>query len=288
MITSKECIICHKTKKASNFYTHRDNKPGYGLNMACKECDKKTAVDITGLKLFCSINNRLFSQDLYEEVSKSIQTKYEHDIEYNSLSEEKREVFLNRKIINMYFSRMGNSQYYQYVPEEGYLTFVEEEAEDNENEENIDSKEINEKKIYSQDWRGSYTKSQIDWLDAYYEDTIGDFVVKTRNHKDYCRKIAKASLSVDEASNEMLNDVPGAEKKYDKATATFDKLSQSAKLSEKTRSTNDVAGLGSLSEIVAQLEQTGFLQKKINFEKDDVDKISEDFRWTITSVGGEF
>ncbi len=290
MITSKECIICHKTKKVSNFYTHRDNKLGHGLNMSCKECDKKTVIDINGLRLFCDTNNRLFSQDLYDLALKTSTEKYENDVEYNSLSEEKRESFLFEKIRNIYFSRMGGNQYYSYLNtntglvEESieYTEYNEDEAEDSE-----PAKKEKEKKTWSEKWQGTYTKSQISFLDSYYFDTTNDFIITTRSHKDYVKKIAKASLAMDESFDDMMQGIAGADKRYKENKAIFDSLSQSAKLSEKTRSANEVSGLGSLSEIVAKLEQTGFLQRKITFPKDDIDQINEDFRWALASVGGE-
>jgi hypothetical protein len=36
------------------------------------------------------------------------------------------------------------------------------------------------------------------------------------------------------------------------------------------------------------MENTGFLQKAITFPKDEIDKIIDDYRWVITSVGEEF
>lgn len=288
MITSKSCIKCHKTKKVSNYYINRDNKYGHCIDNSCKECSRKLSSTLDGLKEYCDLNSRMYRPELYDSVYDSTIKKFEHDIAFNSLSEEDRESFIFEKTVKMYFSRMGQTQFYQYINTNENQNIIEETIEEEPEEEDIELTIASKgKRIYSQDWRGSYTRGQIDWLDAYYADTVSDFVVKTRNHKDYCRKIAKASLSVDEASNEMLNNIPGAEKKYDKATATFDKLSQSAKLSEKTRSANEVSGLSSISEIVARLEQTGFLQKKITFEKDSIDQVGEDFRWTLTSVGGE-
>lgn len=283
MITSKECLYCHKTKKVSNYYIHRDNKPGHGLDYTCKECSKKLSKDLEGLKEYAKINHRKFSQELYDAACKSVQDKYKDDVEVNSLSEEKRESFIVERTINQYFSRMGTTQYYQYLPSEnGNIT-----REDIEEEDFEPVKKGKEKKIYSEDWQGTYSRSQLDYLESYYFDTCNEFEVKTRNHKDYVRKIAKASLVMDEAYNDYLNGVAGSDKRYDKAKAIFDTLSQSAKLSEKTRSSNDSAGLGSLSEIVAKLEQTGFLQKKIKYEKDDIDKINEDLRWVLSSVGGD-
>ena len=291
IITSKECIHCHKTKKVSNYYIHRDNKPGYGLDNTCKECSKKISSDLEGLKLYANMNSRQFNQELYDIACKLVKEKYENDVEINSLPEEKRESFLFEKIRNAYFSQQSQTQFYQYLCTDESQNNIEDnvsiEEENLEDDTELNKKE-KEKKIYSQDWRGSYTRSQIDWLDAYYADTLEDYTVKTRNHKDYCRKIAKASLAMDEASDDMLNNVVGAEKRYDKAKAAFNLFSDSAKLSEKTRSANDVAGHSSLSEVVQQLEKTGFLQKKRNYETDDIDKIDGNFRHTITSVGGSF
>lgn len=286
MITSKRCTKCHKTKKINNFYVHRDFKEGSGYDNWCRECAKKSSVNLQGLQEYCSKNNRKYNQMLFDSIYESNKEKYKNDIDFNSLSEEKRESFLFEKTVNLYFSRQSSIQWYEYVPSntnDAKQTIIEYES----NDDKISIKKNKDKKIYSEDWQGNYTQSQLDYLESYYLDTCNEFEVKTRNHKDYVRKIAKASLVMDETYNDYLNGVPGSDKRYDKAKSIFDTLSQSAKLSEKTRSNNDVAGLGSLSEIVAKLEQTGFLQKKITYEKDDIDKINEDLRWVLTSVGGE-
>jgi hypothetical protein len=285
MITSKKCSNCHKTKKISNFYVHRDFREGSGYDNWCRECAKKESKDINSLINYCKENNRKFQEELFNSVEISMKEKYKDDVDFNSLSEEKRESFLFEKILNQYFSRQSSTQWYSYVKNEDSPVKVK--------EENIEDDEIEvvrkgkERKVYSQDWQGTYTQSQIDWLDAYFKDTCNDFTVVTRNHFDYVRKIAKASLAMDEAFNDMMNKVSGADKQYKEAKAVFDTLSQSAKLSEKTRNANDVAGFGSLSEITLRLEQTGFLQKKITFEKDHIDKINDDLRWVLSSVGGD-
>lgn len=281
MITSKECTNCHKTKTVGSYYIHRDNKTGYGLDNTCKECTRKLARDIDGLKKYCDMNCRKFSQELFDIAEKTVKEKYKDDIEFNSLSEEKRESFLFKKIVNIYFSRMGGNQYYQYQnTEENSIVsmFDIEEIKKEQNRSNSDNKP------WSSKWRGHFTKDEIDYLESYCADNEKDFTISTRNYKDYSQKIAKASLAMDEAYDDMMNGVAGADKKYKDAKMAFDSLSQSAKFSEKTRSANDVAGLGSLSEIVARLEQTGFLQKKIEFEDDDIDKINKDLRHVLSSM----
>jgi len=285
MITSKQCISCHKTKKVSNFYIHRDNKPGYGLDNSCRDCSRKMSVTLAGLKEYCNLNSRVFDNDLFKIATESATKKYENDIEFNSLSEEKRESFLFTKIRNIYFSQQSQTQFYKYIDDEESPTLLEKDIEDG--AEYIE-KEDREKKIHSTEWQGMYTRVQLDYLQSYFSDSFGDFTIVTRNHRDYLYKIAKASLAMDEAFNDMLNGISGAEKRYAAAKTVFDTLSQSAKFSEKTRSANDVAGLSSLSEVVKQLEKTGFLQKNRVYKKDDIDKIGDNFRHTITSVGGSF
>ena len=61
---------------------------------------------------------------------------------------------------------------------------------------NNNKKESNEV-FYSSEWRGSYTQSDLEYLDNYYLALQDDFKIVTRNHKDYARKIAKASLAMD-------------------------------------------------------------------------------------------
>ncbi|MBK5239805.1 hypothetical protein [Clostridium sp.] len=290
MITSKSCVICHKNKAVKNYYIHRDNRQGYGLNNCCKECDNKTAINLEGIKTYCNNNSRVFSQNLYDVATKAVNVKYEHNTEFNSLTEEKRESFLNIKIMKAYFSQQGQQQYYEYVKTDESDDFVEEDSEDGikDDKEDLDPiKQGKEKKVHSEKWSGTYTHSQIDWLDSYYADTCEDFSVVSRIHKDYAKKIAKASLAMDNAYNDLMNGISGADKRYKESKAIYDTLCVSAKFSEKTRSNNDVAGLGSLSEIVAKLEQTGFLQKKITFEDDDIEKINADLRWVLSSVGGD-
>ena len=52
------------------------------------------------------------------------------------------------------------------------------------------------------------------------------------------------------------------------------------------RKPGDKGGLGSWAEICFQLETTGHtMQRKIEWEKDDVDKTIEEFRYIVESLG---
>lgn len=135
-------------------------------------------------------------------------------------------------------------------------------------------------KIYSQKWRGEYTQEDIDYLDNYYLGLERDYKIVTENHRDYAKKIAKASLQMDKTFDDMMNNVAGADAKYKAAREAFDTLSKSAKFSESTRSVNDV-GASSFSKVCAMVESHNWIPEYHPMEKDTVDELI-DYLSTIT------
>lgn len=73
---------------------------------------------------------------------------------------------------------------------------------------------------------------------------------------------------------------------WKEAQSIFDNLSKSANFAACRRRAGDSAGLGSLGQIVARIEQMGELQTpKVKFPPDDIDKILQDFLHVISAVG---
>lgn len=134
--------------------------------------------------------------------------------------------------------------------------------------------------IYSKKWRGLYTQDDLDALDEYYAGLERDYKIITENHKDYAKKIAKASLMMDKAYEDVLAGVPKAEEKYDKLKGVFDSLCKSAKFSEDKRSINDV-GISSFSIITARVAEHNWIPEHTPLEKDDIDKLL-DYLSTVT------
>ena len=132
-------------------------------------------------------------------------------------------------------------------------------------------------KFFSTEWTGEYTQREIDYLDTYYVGMLTDYKVVTANHHDYARKMAKASLYVDQIQNAVINGDSEAEKQYKKALDAFDLLSKSGKFAESTRSVNDV-GLGCFGQIVEQVERGEYIPKHIPVEKDEIDELLEAFQ----------
>lgn len=134
--------------------------------------------------------------------------------------------------------------------------------------------------IYDDKWMGKYSRKDIDYLNSYYAGLERDYKIITENHRDYARKIAKASLQMDKAFDEMINGVEGADARYKNAREAFDTLSKSAKFSESTRSVNDV-GISSFSKVAAMVEAHNWIPEHKPLKKDTIDEMI-DYLSTIT------
>jgi hypothetical protein len=202
-----------------------------------------------------------FGEDCFsdlEKLSKAIQIKFaEFDLDGSNNARQKK-YQLKMHIKKLIDNELVNKEYF------GFL-YREEIEEDRESE-----------KIYSKEWKGYYTKEDLDDLNQYYNDLNTDFKITTRNHKDYARKIAKASLAMDKAFEDFQNGVIGADKRYKDFKDTFDSLSKSAQFAENTRSQNDVA-LGCFGKVFEVVENHHWIPEWDSYEKDQIDVILDQF-----------
>lgn len=138
-------------------------------------------------------------------------------------------------------------------------------------------------KQWSQKWLGEYTKSEVSYLDSYLRNLHNDFKITTENHKDYARKIAKASLHMDKCFQDVLAGVTGADKRYKEAKDIFDSLSKSANFAESGRGQNDVS-LGAFGVTFDQVEQNQWVPKHMPMDEDAYDKMLRQFSTIRDSV----
>lgn len=311
----KKCPICGKEKSiATGFY--KSSSPLYsedGCVPICISCVKKGVLNEDGTIDQVKFRRMLQRLDkpLYWDTLESSYAQFRR--EHSFLSED--EVARNGKeIVGFYFKnimmRQNRNKSYGDSEKDGFMhqtsnTPMESKKkiarkyldgilqEEEENQATRRSKvsavpvtkstlleETQEPLIYSEKWRGKYTESDIKSLDAYYAGLERDYKIITENHRDYARKIAKASLQMDKAFDEMINGVQGADKKYENATKVFDTLSKSAKFSESTRSVNDV-GISSFSKVAAMVESHNWIPEHKPLEKDTIDELI-DYLSTIT------
>ena len=113
-------------------------------------------------------------------------------------------------------------------------------------------------------------------METYYNDLRTDFKIVTRNHQDYARKIAKASLAMDRAYDDMIKGVQGSDTRYKNLKDTFDQLSKSAQFAEDKRGANEV-GLGCFGVTFDKVEKRQWIPKHDPINKDDYDKMLDAF-----------
>jgi hypothetical protein len=141
--------------------------------------------------------------------------------------------------------------------------------------------------IFSHEWNGKFTQRELDYLDGYYEELEDGFVLDNKSIKDYARKVAKASLAVDIASNKYrIGSIQSKELK--EALDMFDNLSKSANFAACKRRAGDQGGLGSFGELAAKIEPTGKIQENyVVWPQDEADKLIEEYRHVVIAVGLE-
>jgi len=177
----------------------------------------------------------------------------------------------NNKILGLYFKNSAMQQW----KKQGIIRFndsifsrISSQATQEVFEDNV--------RIYSEEWNGRYTQTDINYLNKYLTGLHNDFKINTTSYKDYAKKICCASLAVNKAYQEMLDGVNGADKKYKDLQATFDTLSKSAQFSENSRSSIS-AGINSICQVVDKIENKTWIYAMDEYEKDDIEHLLDQF-----------
>nr|DAS11924.1 MAG TPA: His-Me finger endonuclease beta4-alpha2 domain [Caudoviricetes sp.] len=307
----KVCTCCHHPKNMTDFYLSYSPMYSLDNRVPiCKECCKNSALNSDGTINYIKLKSLLMQIDkpLYYDL---IASSEESLLKENSYIDENELKYHGKEILQKYFTliamRQDRQRNWSDAESEGHMhqsnnrTISEKSAIVNKysslfsmennlyfddltdsgiNEDNAHcdvlsspkAKKPKEPLIWSDEWKGNYTESDIDYLNSYYAGLERDYKIITENHRDYARKIAKASLQMDRTFDDMMNGVEGADKKYDNATKAFDTLSKSAKFSESTRSVNDV-GISSFSKITEMVENHNWIPEHKPIEKDEIDKL---------------
>ena len=307
-VLKKECPMCHKTKSISASY-YKSASPLFsneGCVPICTSCVKKDILNDDGtinIKRFKIMLQRLDKPLYWNYLEASIkQVSKEHG--YISNDEILK---LGDKILSIYFKnvmlRQTKNKSFSDSEKENFISENSNISKDEYDRINRKYNKVNgastentslelkdieldvkneesEPLIYSDKWMGNYSESDIKKLDHYYESLENDYNIVTENHRDYARKISKASLQMDKTFDDMMNGVDGADKRYDNATKAFDLLSKSAKFSESTRSVNDV-GASSFSKVAAMVESHNWIPEHKPLKKDTIDEMI-DYLSTIT------
>lgn len=303
----KKCMSCpddNCMKPKKDFYLSKNPEHLDGLVPWCKSCVQNAMVAPDGridldktISLLKQLDRPFYKDVMQQSVNQLI--KVHQDIPSGMVR------YCGKEIIGIYFKNinMKHNLYMRFSDSEksGYMRNPDNETPCFDNEPDFfvggelndiilnskatytPPKQTQEGLIYDPVWRGDYTPSDIAYLNDYYKGLERDYKLVTENHRDYARKIAKASLQMDLAFNEMLKGVKGAETKYKNAREAFDTLSKSAKFSESTRSVNDV-GISSFSKVASIVESHNWIPEHKPIEKDQIDELIDYLSTILKSV----
>lgn len=298
---TKKCNYCHIEKKLTDFYISKS--PLFSVDErvpVCKECVINESLNEDGaineLKLNALLKkiDRPYYKDSLETAVKSFKKEHSY-IKDNDVPRFGKEIL--QKYFTQIAKRQDRAKSYEDSEREGFIhqesnttvsakeKIAKKYADINMQnalclDSETDQESVADEIIYDDKWMGKYSRKDIDYLNSYYAGLERDYKIITENHRDYARKIAKASLQMDKAFDEMINGVEGADARYKNAREAFDTLSKSAKFSESTRSVNDV-GISSFSKVAAMVEAHNWIPEHKPLKKDTIDEMI-DYLSTIT------
>ncbi|QQP10875.1 hypothetical protein FJQ98_16650 [Lysinibacillus agricola] len=271
------CNCCGKEKKPEDFYSSPSQFMKHtGKVGVCKICiwnyvepTEKDNYNIEIVKDALRMIDKPFIQDLWESAISEAESR-------NTKS----------NYFKLYMKNIAMPQNISLSWKDSDFAFV-----ISDNTINVESSEVDIKndfndkdnKSYNKKWMGEYSPSEIEYLEGYLNGLHKDFKIVTENHKDYAKKIAKASLHMDNCFRDVLEGVSGADKRYKDAKDVFDTLSKSAQFSESQRGQNEV-GLGCFGRVFELVETKTFIPEHIPTEQDDIDKMLNDFGHILKSL----
>lgn len=279
---TKACLRCGKIFPITDFYINRDWVDQLGHDAWCKECFSKCATKDEIREYFWN-NNREFTERIWQAAQKKAESQASTNQLYQRADENRRQNIIERLTCQFIPTVMAAPGNYKYVDNsKGGKTLSYQEAKDKgevieEIDENV--------KTYSKEFNGYFKRHELEYLEDYYNGLNQDFDLTDTNLRDIARKLAKASLQADKAQDAYMMG-RGSLADVKDAMAQFDLLSKSGNFAACKRKPGEDSGMGSWSELTAKLETSGHpCIRKIEWEKDDVDRVIESFRYIVESLG---
>lgn len=249
---NKDCDSLGRYLPKSQFYSSRN--VSIGNHPYCKDCVNQS-VDLNNMETVYDILKVLdtpFVKDVWKEALADVSGNY-------------MDRYLDL-INNTYKARYADARFINSIFESEF------------GEDETGAEKQEETRVWDGEWQGYYTPRELKYLNDYYAELQNDFKIITRNHKDYARKIAQASLIMNDTYNTMRDNPEDKEavNSYNTAVANFDRLSKSAQFAESQRGANDVS-LGCFGRVFDAVEKHTWVPKHVPEDKDLFDKILEQF-----------
>lgn len=285
----KTCAKCGTEKRIEEFYTHKMYSKGICRDRWCKECARSMAVSEIGLRDYMMHNNRLFTQDLWNDAMNKAVVECNKLKDYLTASDEEKSVMLTAKAGNMALLLMNSAKHYRYVNyEDSDFQFdVETTAKNEQAMERNGQDPYYTDPVYSPEWNGSYTQYEIKKMDDYYDSIIKARGIEDSIGETYCRQFVKQSAIVDVLAEKYRKDpTKDNDAQYKNAISSLEALSQAAQLAPRYRKADATIGLGSLGVFIKACEEGELLMEQPVFPKDQIDGIIENYMHVASAIQG--
>ena len=277
---TKLCLHCGRVKALNDYYQNRDWVEQLGKDVWCKDCVNRCTTKDEIREYFWE-NHREWTERIWEMAQKKAEALAAKNITYQKVSEDRRMVILERLTCQQIPTVMQPQYKYVNNGEDGKTLSYAEAKEQGQIVEETDPNI----KVYDEEFNGNFKPAELAYLRAYYKGLENDFDLDTENLRDYARKLSKASLQADKAQDDYAAGRCDFSVVKD-ALGQFDLLSKSAQFAACKRKPGDSSGINSYSELTMKLETSGYpCTRKIEWEKDDVDKTIDEFRYIVESLG---
>lgn len=275
--STKLCLKCEEVKDVSEFYANKDWLDNGGRDIWCKECINKCGTRDEIMEYFWE-NHREWNDKIWTSAKNKALKLAANNTTFQKAKDDRRKSILEKLTIQQIPSVMVLPQCYRFAPHPE-IPYSEAKAKGE-----IKHIEDDDDRIYSKEFNGHFTPSELEYLEKYYNSLEEDFTLDTENLRDYARKLSKASLQADKAQNDFMNGRCDFNVVKD-ANTLFDMLSKSANFAACKRKPGENGGMGSWSELTLKLEASGYpCTRQIQWPKDDVDKTIDEFRYIVEAL----
>ena len=239
--------------------------------------------DKESARKYCWDNNRVWSDDMWEQAGKRAMYHLANNPEFISrrTPQKKKDELELAATSAQFFSVINSLGVYRYVDnsesqfDPNSLAGTLQETPGMRDDEEV---------VWSDEWNGMYKKREVRYLDDYFRRLQDEFVIDNVNREDYARRVAKASLEADNKYQKMRQGT-GTAKEWQDAQSVFDMLSKSASFAESQRKEVVNTSMSSLSAIIMDIELNHHNEMpEVTFPKDDIDLILKDFGFTGEAI----
>lgn len=257
-ISTKICKVCDKSKKTNEYYKVDSVLYPDGIMDVCSDCLKET-IDYEEVEDVIGVlrqMNKPFIKDVWEkaiETTQKLKTKPHPFGEYmkkiNSLKQYKEKTFKDSEDLMISTSDMYDED----------LTKIERD----------DGEEIKFDTHLIGKWGDNYSQFDLLRLEKFYQEMSLQYEIVTEVQKSLLRQLAMVNVEMDKALK------GGNHKVYNDLAKTQNTIMLSAGFRPiDKKNISDETGLGSFSEIWAEIEKEGFVPKGlVDCEPDDIDDL---------------